>query len=100
MFGKDKGRVRWLVRAITSTSFFFTSTVMIDTYNCRSTLITVDRHLQVSIDSYKCRSTVISAYNCRNVELSTGLHRCNVQRWRSLNECKICVSNIINISIC
>ena len=45
-------------------------------------LITVDRHL-----------------HCRNVELSTGPHRCNVQRWRGLNERKICVFNIINISI-
>ena len=45
-------------------------------------------------------SYMIDTYNCQNVELSTGPQRCNVQRWRSLNERKICVFNIINISIC
>ena len=60
--------LQWLVRATKSTSFFFTSTVInwpstlitVKGDNCRSPLITVDRHLQLSIDTYNSRSPLIT----------------------------------------
>ena len=91
--GSEDWDVRWLVRAIKSTSLFFTSTVS----NCPSTVINWPSTL-ITVEGDNCRSTLITVD--RHLELGTGPQRCNVQRWRSLNERKICVFNFINISIC
>ena len=80
LFGPSKVPLFFLLRQLYDRHL----KLSIDTYNCRSTLITVDRHLQLSIDTYNCRSTLttvdrhlqlsIDTYNCRSTLITVDRH--------------------------